>query len=54
MAHGGKVIDLIGLALLDYLGDIHRIGQIPVMEYEIPFVNMRILVKMIDPFGVKQ
>jgi len=50
----GEVVDLVGLHTLDDAHDAGGIGQIPVMQEEMPVGHVRIATQMIDPIGVEQ
>jgi hypothetical protein len=53
MALGTEVINLIRLQAIEQLDEVHGIGQIAVVEKETDAVDVRVLVKMIDPPGIK-
>ena len=48
-----KIIDLIGLHLLQYSGKVRRVGQIPIMQFEARIVDMWVLVDVVDPLRVE-
>ena len=54
VAHRRKIVDLIGLCLLDDAGKVHRVGHIAVMKDKISVFYVGILVEMVDPVGVKE
>ena len=54
MAHGGEVVYLVRLGLLDDADQIGGIGQVAVVQLELGVVHMRILVQMIDAVGIEQ
>ncbi len=53
MTHGTQVVDLIGLGLLDDLGQVQGVGEISVMKDQVAVIHMGVLVKVVDPFGVE-
>src|SRR5262249_17955669 len=53
MALGAKVINLVRLQAIEQLDQIHGISQVAVVEKETDAVDVRVLVKMIDPRGIK-
>ncbi len=53
MALGGKIVDLVGLGLLDDADQIGGIGQVAVMQNEPLILLVRILVEMVDAAGVE-
>ena len=50
---GAEVVDLVGLEVVDEIGQLLRIGQIPIMEKETDVREMLIVIKVIDPAAVK-
>jgi len=54
VAHGRKVVDLVGLHLLDDAGEVHRVGEVAVVEHKVAVLHVRILVDMVDTFGVEE
>ena len=54
MAHRRQVVDLVGLDLLDDAHQAGRVGQVTVVQREMPAVDMRILVQVVDAVGVEQ
>jgi hypothetical protein len=54
MALGRQVIDLVGLDLLHDAYQAAAVGQIAVMQDEIPILDMRVLVQVIDAIGIEQ
>ena len=54
VAHGGQVVDLVRLHLLDDAHQAGGIGQVAVVERELAVVDMRILVQVVDAVGVEQ
>ena len=54
MAHGGQVVDLVGLDLLDQAGEVGAVGHIPVMQ-AVPHMGVvRVLVEVVDALGVER
>ena len=53
MALSSKVVDLVGLNLLDDSDQISAVGEIAVMQDQAWIHLMRILIQMIDPGGVE-
>ncbi len=53
MAHCREVVYLIGLHLLHDAREVHRVGHIAVVQYEIALLQVRILVDMVYSLGVK-
>ena len=47
-----KVVDLVRLHLVDELGEVVRVAQIAVVQLELSTVDVRILVDVIEAFGV--
>ena len=54
VAHGGQVVDLVGLHLLDDAHQAGGIGQVAVVERELAVVDVRVLVQVVDAVGVEQ
>ena len=54
MAHRREVINFVWLNLLDNSDQIGRVGQVAVMQFEFGIINMRVLIQVINPVGVKQ
>src|SRR5215470_13762690 len=54
VALGAKVVDLVGLDLLDDANQVRRIGQVSVVKYEATLALVRILVEMIDALGIER
>jgi hypothetical protein len=54
MALCAKVVDFIGLCLLDDTYKIACIGKIAVVHFEMCVLNVRILVEVIHPLGVEE
>jgi hypothetical protein len=54
MALCRQVIDLVGLHLLQDPGQAAAIGQIAVMENEVPILHMWILVQVVNAIGIEQ
>ena len=42
------------LHLLHDAGDVHRVGHIAVVQYEVAVLKVRILVDMVNPLGVEE
>ena len=53
MTHGCQVVYFIGLNLLNDFREIHGIGHISVMENQVSVFRKRILIKMVNSFGIK-
>ena len=49
-----KVVDLVGLDLPDDANQIGGIDHVAVVQDEVALGLMRVLVEMVDPFGVKR
>ena len=54
MGHRAQVIDFIGLHFLYDPDDIGCVGQVPVVQYEIAVVDVRVLVEVIDAPGIEE
>jgi hypothetical protein len=54
MALRGKIVDFVRLHALDDPHDARRIGQIPVVQKEMPVGHVRIAAQVIYPIGVEQ
>ena len=54
MALSGKVVNLIGLHIRQNAHEARGVGQITVVQHEVPMINVRIFVKMIDALRVEQ
>jgi len=54
MALGPKVVDLVGLHLLDDAHQVGRVSEIPVVKNKPLLRVMRVLVQVIYPVGVKK
>ena len=54
MAHRGKIIDLVGLGLLDNPDQIGGVGQVAIMQRKMDVGFMRILVEMVDPVCIEK
>jgi len=54
MAHGGEVVYLVRLHLLDDAGEVHAVGHVAVVEDEIAMLHVGILVEVVDAVGVEQ
>ena len=53
MAHRAQVVDFIRLHFLQDTGQVGGIGQVAVVQVEFRVRRVRILINMIDTFGVK-
>ena len=53
MALSAKVVNLIGLHLLDDPDQVGAVGEVAVVEHQPRITFMRVLVEMIDPTGVE-
>jgi hypothetical protein len=51
---GGKVVDFVGLYLLNDADQARRIGHVAVMQDEVALGDMRILVQVVDAVRVEQ
>ena len=51
---GGKIVDLVRLALLDDPDQARGIGHIPEMEDEARILNVRVFVDILDPPRVER
>ena len=54
MALRGKVVDFVGLDLLDDAHQAGTVGHVAVVQGETPVLDMRILIQMIDTVGIEQ
>ena len=54
MAHRRQVIDLVGLCLLDDTDQIGAVRHISIVETKPYVFFMRVLVEMIDAFGIDE
>ena len=54
VTHGCQVINFIGLHLLNDTGDVHRVGKVAIVQYQIAVLHMRILIQVIDAVGIEQ
>jgi hypothetical protein len=50
---GGEVVDLFGPDIVDEVGELARIGQIPVMEKEAGLRIVRVPIDVLDAIRVK-
>jgi hypothetical protein len=53
MALRGQVVDLVGLDLLHDADQVGAVGHVAVVQDEVPVVDMRILVQVVDARGVE-
>ena len=53
-ALGGEVVDFVGLHLLDDADEAAGIGEVAVVQDELPIGLMRILIEVIDAVGVEE
>jgi hypothetical protein len=49
-----QVVDLVGLDLLDDAGEAARIRHVPVVEDQAAALFVRILIEVVNPFGIEQ
>ena len=54
MALGSQVIDFVRLYLLDNANQVGGIGEIPVVHKKVDLRFMGVLIKMVNPGGVKR
>lgn len=54
MAHGTKIIDLIGPDLADDLSEVGGVSQITIVEEEADLFMMPVTVQMLDAGGVER
>ena len=54
MAHGGQIVDFVGLNLLDDADQIGGVGQVAVVQDEIAVADMWILVQMVYAIRVER
>ena len=52
MARSTRLVDLIGLHLLDDLDQVGAVSEVAVVQHQARIGLMRILVEVIDPGGV--
>ena len=50
---GPQIVDFVRLQLIEQLHHLHRVGQVAVVQEEPHPIDMRILVKVVDPAGVE-
>jgi hypothetical protein len=53
VALGAEVVDLVGLELVEELGQRRRVGQVPVVGEKADARLVRVVVEVIDPVGVE-
>ena len=54
MALGAQVVHLVGLHLLHDAGEVAGVGQVAIVQFEVSVINMRVLVDVVYPLGVKR
>ncbi len=54
VAHGGEVVDFVGLHLLNDADEVGRVGQVAVVQDEILVLDVRVLVQVVDAVGVEE
>ena len=53
MAHGAKVVDLVGLGFLHDADEVAGIAQVAVVEFEAGILDVWVLVDVVHPLGVE-
>lgn len=54
VAHGGQVVDLVGLYLLYDADEVGTIGKVAIMKGQLHITFVRILVEMVNTIGIEQ